>query len=160
MDPGGRGYEDQKLVLSMVYLGKSIEKDMFYGAKPKLFIFAREMRKSYTKAEKILWEELKRYRKQGIIFRRQHPIDIFIADFYCHASKLVIEVDGDIHDTPDNIDYDIGRSAELDKFGITVVRFKNEDVISDVNTVLIKINEIISGNHPPLSRERGTEGVR
>jgi very-short-patch-repair endonuclease len=144
----------------MVYLGKSIEKDMFYGAKPKLFIFAREMRKSYTKAEKTLWEELKRYRKHGIIFRRQHPIDIFIADFYCHTLKFVIEVDGSIHDTPDNIDYDIGRSAELKKFDITVMRFKNEEVISDINKVLKQIDEFISRSHPPLSRERGTEGVR
>jgi very-short-patch-repair endonuclease len=138
----------------MSYLGKSVEKDMFYGAKPKLFIFAREMRKLHTEAEKQLWKELKKFRDQGVIFRRQHPIDIFIADFYCHTLKLVIEVDGGIHETPDSIDYDIGRSAELDKYGITVIRFKNEEVISDTKKVLTQINEFISGNHPPLSRER------
>ena len=144
----------------MVYMGKSVEKEMFFGAKPKLFIFAREMRKFSTEGEKQLWKTLKKFRDQDFIFRRQHPIDIFIADFYCHKLKLVIEVDGGIHETPDKIDYDIGRSAELDKFGITVMRFKNEEVIFETDKVLEIINKFISGNHPPLSRERGTEGVR
>jgi len=142
----------------MVYLGKSVEKDMFYGAKPKLFLFARKMRKFNTTAEGQLWKELKKYRDHGFIFRRQHPIDIYIADFYCHALKLVIEVDGGIHETPDISEHDIGRSAELDRFGITVIRFKNEEVISDINEVLKKIDEFISGKNPPLTPGEGDRG--
>jgi very-short-patch-repair endonuclease len=55
------------------------------------------MRKNLTLAEKTLWGQLTKYRTRGFVFRRQHPVDFFIADFYCHKIKLVIEVDGDIH---------------------------------------------------------------
>ncbi|MDQ1332945.1 MAG: hypothetical protein QG576_980 [Bacteroidota bacterium] len=81
----------------MVYFGKSVVRDMYFGAKPELFRLAQKMRNKPTKAEKILWEKLKQFRKDGYTFRRQHPIDIFIVDFYCHKLKLVIEVDGEIH---------------------------------------------------------------
>jgi very-short-patch-repair endonuclease len=81
----------------MVYLGKSKEREMYFGAKPELFKRALEMRKKPTEAEKILWKHIRTFRSEGYIFRRQHPIDIFIADFYCPKLKLVIEVDGEIH---------------------------------------------------------------
>ncbi len=68
----------------MVYLGKSVEKEIHLRAKPELFKFAQEMRKKPTETEKILWNILRKYRFEGYIFRRQHPIDIFISDFYCH----------------------------------------------------------------------------
>jgi len=68
----------------MVYLGKTKVKDMFIGAKPDLFRYAKNMRKEPTEAEDILWKHLRKLRNEGFIFRRQHPIDIFIADFYCH----------------------------------------------------------------------------
>ena len=63
---------------------------MYYGAKPKILEYAREMRKNPTEAESKLWRELQKLKDKGIIFRRQHPIDIFIADFYSHSIKLVI----------------------------------------------------------------------
>ena len=66
----------------MVYLGKSKVKDMFVNAKRDLFGFAREMRKEPSESEKILWEHLRKMRSEGFIFRRQHPNDIFITDFY------------------------------------------------------------------------------
>lgn len=81
----------------MVYSGKSIERDMYYGAKPELFRLATAMRNNPTLAEDILWQYLKKFRSEGFVFRRQHPLDLFIADFYCHKLKLVIEVDGNIH---------------------------------------------------------------
>jgi len=105
----------------MVYKKKGIVKDMFVGAKPKLFSYARDMRKDPTEEEKILWGQLRKMRNEGYIFRRQHPIDLFIADFYCHKLKLVIEVDGEIHDQTENQEYDDGRSGELDRYGITVI---------------------------------------
>ena len=95
----------------MVYLGKTKVKDMFIGAKPDLFVYARNMRKKPTEAENILWEHLRKFRKEGFVFRRQHPVDIFIADFYCHKLKLVIEVDGGIHCNEITREYDEGRSG-------------------------------------------------
>ena len=88
---------------------------MYFGAKPILFTRAKIMRNNPTQAEKILWDYLKTFRFTGFVFRRQHPIDLFIADFYCHKIKLVIEVDGERHDSEDVNNYDIGRSAELEK---------------------------------------------
>jgi very-short-patch-repair endonuclease len=79
-----------------------IERNMFYRARKSIFLKAVELRNNPTKAEIILWEQLKNKDLFGVRFKRQHPIDIFIADFYCHKYKLVIEVDGEIHNEPDN----------------------------------------------------------
>jgi very-short-patch-repair endonuclease len=128
----------------MVYLGKPRERQMHIGAKPQLFSYAREMRKEPTESENRLWMQLRKFRKEGYIFRRQHPIDIFIVDFYCHKLNLVIEVDGGIHDIQEAIEYDEGRSAELEKHDIRVLRFKNEEVTNDIELVLKKIRIIIS----------------
>jgi very-short-patch-repair endonuclease len=133
----------------MAYLGKSVEKEMYFGAKPKLFGYVRVMRKNPTDAERILWTELKKLKSDGIIFRRQHPIDIFIADFYCHSLKVIIEVDGEIHETIDAMEYDLGRSVELDKYNITVLRFCNDEVISSIDSVLEKIKQYIYKNPSP-----------
>ena len=73
----------------------------------------------------------------GFTFRRQHPIDKFIADFYCHKAKLVIEVDGDIHEYQK--EYDIGRTDEMKQFGLKVIRFTNEDVEYDIESVIERI---------------------
>jgi very-short-patch-repair endonuclease len=133
----------------MAYLGKSVEKEMYFGAKPKLFEFARAMRKNPTDAERILWTELKKLRSNGIIFRRQHPIDLFIADFYCHSLKIIIEVDGEIHESTEERDYDLGRTAELDKHNITVLRFNNEEVLSSTDSVIKRIKQYIYKNSSP-----------
>ena len=69
-------------------------------------------------------------------FKRQHPIDIFIADFYCHKYKLVIEVDGEIHTTPEQRQWDENRTAEIEKYGLTVIRFTNHEVMNQLNHVL------------------------
>jgi very-short-patch-repair endonuclease len=71
----------------------------------------------------------------GLRFRPQHPMDKFIADFYCHPIKLVIEVDGGIHDKPENREYDIGRTAESENYGIKVIRFKNEQILNNFDCV-------------------------
>lgn len=96
---------------------------MFYGATPEMFSKAEMLRKNMTTSEKTLWEVLK-YGLDGFKFRRQHPIDIFIADFYCHKAKLFIEIDGDIHDIREIHEYDEGRTDELENYGIKVIRFK------------------------------------
>jgi very-short-patch-repair endonuclease len=76
---------------------RKTDKEMYYGATPETFEKAKVLRDTLTKAEKLLWNNLKGKKLMGFRFRRQHPIDIFIADFYCHELKLVIEVDGEIH---------------------------------------------------------------
>ena len=117
------------------------EKLMYYGAKPAIFEKAKELRNKMTPTEQILWEELKGKKVCGVRFRRQHPIDIFIVDFYCHEALLVIEVDGKIH--LQQKDYDDGRTAEIEKFDIEVIRFTNQEVESDLKGVIQSITKKI-----------------
>jgi very-short-patch-repair endonuclease len=119
--------------------GVSVEYPMYFGAKPSIFKLAKELRKEETEAEKILWEKLNKNQLLGLQFRRQHPINMFIADFYCAKLKLVIEVDGCIHEIPEYQDHDIGRSEILNDFGITVIRFTNEQIMNEIDYTLEQI---------------------
>src|SRR6185503_983069 len=92
--------------------------DMHHGASKKIFQHAEELRSKLRPAEEKLWTELSNKKLDGYKFRRQHPLNMFIADFYCHQKKLVIEIDGGIHDVADQKEYDIGRTEELTQFGI------------------------------------------
>jgi very-short-patch-repair endonuclease len=74
-------------------------------------------------------------------FRRQHPISNFIADFYCHAARLVVEIDGEIHKS--RVQYDEGRTAEMERFGIKVIRFRNDEIENKIEDVIHKIEEIV-----------------
>jgi very-short-patch-repair endonuclease len=94
-----------------------------------------------TKGEKLLWEKLNKKQIHGLRFRRQHPIDIFIADFYCHEVRLVVGHDGEIHIEQE--EYDDGRTAEMEKFGITVIRFKNYEVENNIEKVVSKIEDTV-----------------
>lgn len=113
---------------------------MFYGANPKTFAKAKELRMAMTDAEQLLWAELSS-NKLGLRFKPQHPIDRFIADFYCHKLLLVIEVDGSIHDLQE--EYDLERTNELNKLGISVIRFSNEEVKNNLSEVLKTIKNRI-----------------
>ena len=75
------------------------EGGMLHGTAPQIFEAAKQLRKEMTAAEQLLWQFLKLERK-GLKFRRQHAIGIYVADFYCHKAKLVIELDGSVHDNP------------------------------------------------------------
>ncbi|WP_461639300.1 endonuclease domain-containing protein [Labilibaculum euxinus] len=112
---------------------------LFYDASPEIHSRAKELRRNMTKSEKLLWTEIRNRKLNGLKFRRQHPINIFIADFYCHEIKLVIELDGNIHDSEENKEYDEGRTAELGYLGVKVIRFTNEEVINSMTNVLAKI---------------------
>jgi very-short-patch-repair endonuclease len=81
-----------------------------------------------TQAEKEMWNLLKQNCFTNYKFRRQHPIDTFIVDFYCHQEKLVIEIDGGYHLTKEQQEKDINRSAILERLGIKILRFTNEEV--------------------------------
>ena len=96
-----------------------------------------------TPAEKVLWDKLRSKALDGYKFRRQHPISKYITDFYCHSLKLVIEIDGNIHDLEDQIEYDAGREFELQELGLKVLRFTNEEVLQSPEKVLNKILEFI-----------------
>ncbi|WP_101688259.1 endonuclease domain-containing protein [Dysgonomonas massiliensis] len=109
---------------------------MFYGAKPALFEKAKVLRQNMTQAELLLWEKLKGS-QLGARFKAQHPIDIFIVDFYCHRYKLVVEVDGEIHMAQQ--EYDKARTEELEKYGLSVIRFTNQEVSDGIESVIDRI---------------------
>jgi very-short-patch-repair endonuclease len=115
---------------------------MFYNAKPHIFEKAKVLRKNMTEAEEILWEQLRGKKLLGLRFRPQHPIDIFIADFYCHPVKLVIEVDGGIHKSMEQREYDLGREGELENWGIEVIRFTNAEIENNITQVIKEIEKI------------------
>jgi very-short-patch-repair endonuclease len=94
-----------------------------------------------TPAETVLWKHLRNNKLNGLKFRRQHPLFIFIADFYCHQKKLIIELDGEIHDDPEQAEHDNNRTADLEEKGFSILRFRNEEVISDLEKVLERITK-------------------
>jgi len=117
---------------------------MFYGANQSLFETAKGLRKNMTLAELILWKKLKDRKLFKVKFRRQHPIDIFIADFYCHEYKLVIEIDGEIHLENEKKEYDLGRTVEMEKFGIRIIRFTNDQILFNMDNVINEIYKAIT----------------
>ncbi|VAX26089.1 hypothetical protein MNBD_IGNAVI01-850 [hydrothermal vent metagenome] len=109
----------------------------------------RELRKNSTHSERILWEIVRNRKLNGFKINRQFPIfydlngveNFFIADFYCHQKKLVIEIDGGYHQR--QIDYDKIRTEIINSLGIKVIRFKNEEIENNLKDVLNKIkNEL------------------
>ena len=102
----------------------------------------RYLRKDGTKTEKILWEEL-RNNNLGIKFRRQHPIDMFIIDFYAPSIKLAIELDGSIHKIKENREYDTKRTQYLESKDIKILRFWNSGIENNLKNTLIIIKEKI-----------------
>jgi very-short-patch-repair endonuclease len=120
----------------------SYDDNLHKGAIGKLYEYSRELRQVSTEAEELLWAELRNRKLNGLKFRRQHPIDKYIADFYCHERKLVIELDGAVHDAKENADYDKARTFELKDLGINVLRFRNDEVINRLECVLQKIAKV------------------
>jgi very-short-patch-repair endonuclease len=114
------------------------------GAKlwEKLRPLAREMRHDPTPAENKLWEQLRRHQLDGIQFRRQHGIGRFIVDFCCCHAKLVIEVDGSIHQY--TAEEDAIRQEFIESLGFRVLRFTNDEVMNDLAGVLTRIREAIN----------------
>ena len=115
---------------------------MHYGASKFIFQMAEELRKSPTHEEEIVWGSLSR-NQLGVKFRRQHPIFLYVADFYCHSVKLVIEIDGSIHNKSEVKINDAIRQAEIESFGIKVIRFTNQQVIQTPEIILQQISDTI-----------------
>ena len=118
-----------------------IDAEFFYGATPEIFLRASQLRQHMTNAEKILWKKLRMKGVLGLTFRRQHPVNQFIADFYCHKAMLVIEIDGSIHDIESFKVRDKGRTDEFEKFGILTIRFTNDEVINNISMVIMRIEQ-------------------
>jgi very-short-patch-repair endonuclease len=100
---------------------------------------ARSLRREATQAESKLWQYLRNRQLNNFKFARQEPIGPYIADFVCRAEKLVIEIDGATHDTPEEQAHDAVRTAFLMREGYRVIRFRNEDVFGDLDPVLEEI---------------------
>jgi very-short-patch-repair endonuclease len=120
---------------------------------------ARALRKNSTDAERILWSELRDHRLNGASFRRQVPIQNYIADFICHAAKLVIELDGGQHFSDRAEQTDATRSTAIEAQGFKVLRFGNHDVMTNRAGVLETIATELAERAPtlalPRKRERG-----
>lgn len=123
----------------------STEADFFEEADkllyPLLKEFVKTNRGNPTEAEKVLWDQLKGNQLKNFAFRRQHIIGSYITDFVCLAKKLVIEVDGLIHQLPENKITDEQRTLWLNEKGYTVIRFTNEEVLHNLEIVLLNIEQ-------------------
>ena len=114
------------------------EYDMFYKAHPLIFEKAKELRNTPTLAEEVLWKNIGQG-QLNIKFRRQHPASMYVLDFYAHKIKLAIEIDGSIHALDDVKRRDEERQLHLESLGIRFLRFTNQQVLTEIEFVIQKI---------------------
>jgi very-short-patch-repair endonuclease len=114
---------------------------------PRIKVFAKQNRQKQTQAEVVFWEAVRRKEFEDFKFYRQRPIGRYIADFYCPKLNLVVEVDGPIHEEPEQKEYDQYRDKVLRGKGLTVIRFLNEQVIQDLTGCLESIKQYILHTH-------------
>ena len=107
---------------------------------------ARELRKKQTKAEEIFWQLVRNRKFNNLKFRRQHQIGNYIADFYCDELRLVIEFDGEVHNSPEQQKHDSKRDKFLTSSGFKVLRFKNQEILNSPESVFEEIENAILGN--------------
>jgi very-short-patch-repair endonuclease len=127
---------------------------------------ARLLRRQSTGAEAQLWSALRGKQIDGFIFRRQHPIGRYVADFYCPKACLVIELDGSVHDEAEQRRRDDQRDRELKALDLTVLRFRNHEIETELEQVLKQIRGAIRdsatkalrvpGSHPSSQSEEGS----
>ncbi|MFV8464668.1 endonuclease domain-containing protein [Flavobacterium sp. LB1P62] len=103
----------------------------------------KKLRENSTEAEEKLWLAVRNNQIEGYKFRRQHPLSIYIADFYCHPLKLVIEIDGGYHLTEEQQLLDVKRTNDIEFQGLKVIRFTNEEVLMHLPEVIAKIKAFI-----------------
>jgi very-short-patch-repair endonuclease len=127
---------------------------------PELLTFARQLRVSMTDAEQLIWKLIRNRTLGGFKFRRQHPVQSFILDFYCHEAKLAIELDGGHH--AEQKEKDANRDSTLLQLGIKTLRYWNHHVLQETESVLQDVwNELqmrgspSPGLRPPSPRGRG-----
>lgn len=110
--------------------------------------FARDLRKSGTDAERVLWTGLRDFKQAGLHFRRQAPFGKFVADFACHSAKLIVELDGDQHGADQAVVYDAARTDYLNSRAYVVLRFANWEVLKERQRVLDDILHVARSPHP------------
>ena len=118
----------------------------------------RELRANLTPAVAFLWANLKRSQLDGKKFRRQHGIGPYIADFYCPECRVIVELDGAVHEGPLAAEKDAARKKFLESFGIRVLRFENKAVFESLEFVLEAIRTALhdgAKNSPPQPRRGG-----
>jgi len=128
----------------MVRLKGAADFPMYFGSKPEIFRRARVLRKSQTVAEKVLWDRIRQGKLDGFKFRRQHPVNIFIADFYCHEANLVIEIDGSIHDEIEQKERDNWREEVIRQYGLQIIRFSNDEILENTDKVIAQLGVVLS----------------
>lgn len=114
----------------------------FWRSKPHIRARARQLRHVATDAERLLWQRLRVRSSTGLKWRRQHPIGSFIVDFYCAEQRLIVELDGPVHDQ--QIERDLERTALLERVGYRVLRVRNAAVEADVHAVIEYLNAWIA----------------
>ena len=124
----------------------------YHYVSPAILERARELRRPQTPAERRLWACLRDNQLAGYKFRRQHPIDRFIVDFYCAASRLIIEVDGESHAAQE--EYDAARTEWLAAHGYRVLRSTNLEVYQQLEGVVVTIHQACRAA-APADRTRG-----
>lgn len=108
---------------------------------------ARELRKNQTSVEEFLWAHLRNRQLFNFKFRRQHQVAKYIADFYCREAQLVIECDGSAHEPNEQWQHDQSRNTYMASQGLRVLRFSNERILNDIESVLEEIaNHLVSQN--------------
>ena len=115
-----------------------------------LLEIARMLRRNMTEQEKHLWYDF--LQSYSIKIYKQRIIDDFIADFYCHKARLVIELDGSQHYTPEGKSYDAARTDVLERYGLKVIRFMNRDVDDNFDGVCYVIDKTIKDRIEELSK--------
>ncbi len=113
---------------------------------------ARDLRRKATETERVLWERLRDRQLEGLKFVRQYTIGSFVADFCCRERRLIVEVDGEIHDTDQQSAYDQERDAFLRGHNYVVIRFTNHEVLTALETVLGKIATVAAQEPSPWPR--------
>ena len=116
------------------------------------------LRNNATKAEKLLWSKLKRSQILDYKFRRQQDVGSYILDFYCAKARLAIEIDGETHIKPDEIEYDKNRQREIEELGIHFLRFTNRDVFDNLDGVLQTISEKLLELTKPTPDKQNRDG--
>ena len=125
---------------------KALDYDFYFGASAEIMRRAAELRRNMTDAESLVWAKLRNRQVCNQKFRRQHPINNFIADFYCHQKRLVVEIDGGIHSIPEQHERDQGRTYMMNQLDLEVLRFTNDEVYDNIDGVIETIRRTIEGN--------------
>ncbi len=127
----------------MILIKGKEEYPIYFGANRELMGIAGTLRRNMTRAEKILWQRIRNRQLDGYKFRRQHPIDTFVADFFCYQAMLVVEIDGQVHNEESQAERDIERAQILNRHKIRVIRFTNNQIENHIDYVLNEIKNIL-----------------